>query len=240
MVPPAPPSRLPLLVACDIDGTLIDTTPSFTRIVHELSGATTDDITLFRAHGGFNDDWELARAAKAWIAAGRPRILERCAGVADVVTWCGHDPGDLAPQGIALYRGGYHKDEIPLVDAALLQAVEACADVVAVTGRDAWEYARAEELLDFRFAKKTTAEDARKPDPAALLRLVEDQHAHVVLLGDTGADRRCVENARVARAGVGFHFYLCDDERRARTLLEALCACATPAEAAHALTRLCA
>jgi phosphoglycolate phosphatase-like HAD superfamily hydrolase len=196
-------TTLRALVAFDIDGTLIDTRPSFDRIVRELSGATDDDLRAFRAHGGFNDDWELARAATCWIAAGRPRVLERCADVGDVVTWCGHDPGDLAARGRALYLGGRWRDERPLVDGRRLQALSARLRVAACTGRDRAELALAEELLGFAFPASTTADDVRKPAPSALLRLVRDEEV-VVLIGDTHADRRTLHAARAERPATRF------------------------------------
>jgi phosphoglycolate phosphatase-like HAD superfamily hydrolase len=192
------------LLAFDIDGTLIDTRPSFDRIVRELSGATDDDLRVFRAHGGFNDDWELARAAACWIGAGRPRVLERCVGVDDVVAWCGHDPGDLGDRGRALYHGGYWRDERPLVAADRLQALSTRVRVAACTGRDRAELALAEQLLGFSFPSATTADDVRKPAAEALLRLVRDDDEVVVLIGDTHADRRTLHAARAARAAVRF------------------------------------
>ncbi len=211
------------LIAFDIDGTLIDTRPSFDRIVRELSGATDDDIRLFRAHGGFNDDWELARAAVCFIGAGRPAILERCENVADVVAWCGHDPGDLAPRGIALYRGGLWKNERPLVDGARLNELAEALPVAACTGRDGWELERAEELLSFSFFRATTGDHVKKPDPRALLRLLDDDTDTVLLVGDTAADRRTIEAARKARPDVSFHYrHVVADDTAARLITQLL------------------
>ncbi len=220
------------LFAFDIDGTLIDTRPSFDRIVRELSGCTDDEIELFRDTGGFNDDWELARALSAWIGAGRPKIVERCESVRDVLLWCGHDPGDLAARGIALYRGsdtqrGYWRDEAVLVDGADLKALEAHVDVVSCTGRDAWEFSRAEELLGHTFAAKTTAEHAKKPDPNALLRLLPSTAetagpSFVVLFGDTHADRRTVLAAKKRRTDVPFFFCLASRTKFVRDIVAAV------------------
>lgn len=211
------------LFAFDIDGTLIDTRPSFNRIVRELSGATDVEIEKFRDTGGFNDDWELARALSSWIGAGRPKIVERCESVADVVAWCGHDPGDLSAEGGALYRT-YWRDERPLVDGTDLAALEEFVDVVACTGRDAWEFERAQELLGHRFARSTTAEQAKKPDPTALLRLVPDDVApsFVVLFGDTHADRKTVLQARKRRSELRFFFCLAAPDRGVRDIVAAV------------------
>jgi phosphoglycolate phosphatase-like HAD superfamily hydrolase len=211
-----------VLVVFDIDGTLLDTRPSFDRIVRELSGATDDDLRIFRAHGGFNDDWELARAATCWIGAGRPAILERCAHVHDVVAWCSHDPGDLAARGIALYRGGLWQQERLLVDGQQLHELAEQVPVAACTGRDRWELERAEELLSFSFFRATTAEQVKKPDPQALVRLLDDDTDAVLMVGDTHADRRTVEAARTVRPDVRFHYRHVVDERTAARIIAQL------------------
>ena len=212
-----------VLLVFDIDGTLIDTRPSFDRIVRELSGATDDDIRVFRAHGGFNDDWELARAAVCFIGAGRPGILERCENVHDVVRWCGHDPGDLAPRAMALYRGGLWKNERPLVDGAQLHELAEKLPVAACTGRDGWELERAEELLSFSFFRATTADHVKKPEARALLRLLDDHTDTVLMVGDTAADRRTVEAARTARPDITFHYrHVVDDGSAARLITQLL------------------
>ena len=134
-----------MLLALDIDNTLIDTRPSFTRIVQELSGASDEDIALFKSTGMYNDDWELIRAFIAWRDAGRPlRLVSAGVGV-DVLldVLAEFDPGDMSAPAAALYRSGYWRDERVLVDAALLHAVAARHRVVACTGRDTWEFERA-------------------------------------------------------------------------------------------------
>jgi phosphoglycolate phosphatase-like HAD superfamily hydrolase len=194
-----------VLLALDIDGTLIDTTPSFTRIIRELSGASVDEIARFRATGGFNDDWELTRAATAWIRAGRPEVIDRCNDLADVLSWCGNDPGDLSAQCTALYKDSYWQDEIPLVSSSLLESLGERFTVAACTGRDAWELDRAEQKLGFCFERATTSDVVKKPDPRALLRLRDDDHDVVILVGDTEADRRCALAARKQHGGVWYH-----------------------------------
>jgi phosphoglycolate phosphatase-like HAD superfamily hydrolase len=188
------------LLVFDVDGVLIDVTPSFTRIVRELSGATLEDIAVFKANGGFNDDWELARAASSWIAAGRPKVLDRVNDWRDVIAWCSHDPGDLTAECVRLYRDHYWRDEVPLVDGDLLRRLATRFDIAACTGRDRWELDRAEELLGFSFPRATTSEQVRKPDPQALLRLLSGTEPLVIMLGDTEADRR---TTLLARAAVG-------------------------------------
>jgi HAD superfamily phosphatase len=219
-----------VLVALDIDGTLIDTRPSFTRIVKELSGALDHEVQRFRDTGGFNDDWELSRACLAWVNAGKPEIFDGLVDVHDLVARVGSrfDPGDMAPQGIALYRGGYWKDEIPLVDGALLARLERVHRVATCTGRDRWELEKAELLLDFTFRHRTTMEDRKKPHPDALLRLVHDDDDVIVLIGDTAADRMCAENARAALPNRHVVFIAVHHNHLARPYLEKLAAGADP------------
>jgi phosphoglycolate phosphatase-like HAD superfamily hydrolase len=185
-----------MLIALDIDGTLIDTSASFTRIVRELSGADHEEVRRFRERGGFNDDWELARALTAWIRAGRPDVVHEVFDWRDVIARVGHDPGDLSAECTRRYRGGYWRDERVLVERALLEELGARHRVVACTGRDRWELERAQETLGFTFSDATVMEDVKKPDPRALLRLVRDSDDAVVLVGDTEADRLCAESAR--------------------------------------------
>jgi phosphoglycolate phosphatase-like HAD superfamily hydrolase len=213
---PAEPRSHPdprVVLAFDIDGTLIDTRRSFTAIVREVSGASDQEIERFRDTGGFNDDWELARGLCCWIGAGRPDVVERFDGVQDAILWCAHDPGCLSARCIARYRGtppnhedGLWRQEDALVAGPTLTALAGAVTVVACTGRDAWELARAEELLGHRFAASTTMEQARKPDPQALLRLVPPEATVVALFGDTHADRRCVLAARRARPALALFF----------------------------------
>jgi phosphoglycolate phosphatase-like HAD superfamily hydrolase len=221
-----------VLLAFDVDGTLIDTRRSFTTIVKEMSGVDDDAaIELFRSTGGFNDDWELARAMSAWRAAGKPKIVERCASLKDVLLWCSNDPGDLADRCIARYRGtdrqgGLWQQERVIVDGARLDKLSELSgvEVAACTGRDQWELAKAEELLGYCFGKATTMETARKPDPQALLRLLDDDvdYRAIVLVGDTHADRLTAKRCQAARPAVRVMYVHVDIERTALPLVDAL------------------
>ena len=105
-------------LAFDIDGVLIDSRLSNRRIVREVSGAEDEDIAWFKGNGGFNCDWELARALTVWLAAGRPPLIQ-VRGWQDVVALAPeHDPGDLAERCDALYRELW-TEEKPLVDSGL-------------------------------------------------------------------------------------------------------------------------
>lgn len=194
-----------VLLALDIDGTLIDTRASFSRIIRELAGIGDPEIRLFKQNGGFNDDWDLARAAAAWHKAGKPSIFypidhpQHIHSVAEAVAVCekyaGYvcDVGDLTDVCIQKYRSGYWRDEQIIVDVDLLRQLTKYCDVVACTGRDPWELACAEEMLGFRFHAVTHAHIVKKPNPQALLRLLEPQHDAVLFLGDSADDRHTVD-----------------------------------------------
>lgn len=227
------------MVVFDIDGTLIDTRPSFERVVLERSGATLPELLRFRATGGFNDDWELCRALCAWLAAGRPDIVERCHDLKEVLMWCGNDPGDLTDECRARYRGtaeapGLIADEVAVVTADALRDLERVADVAVCTGRDRIELAAAEVLLGYAFSHSTTLDEAKKPDPKALLRLLDDDDLppRVVFFGDTAADRLTLERASKLRKTVAMEFKLVgvrDGEAATVDVLADVVASLTPA-----------
>jgi phosphoglycolate phosphatase-like HAD superfamily hydrolase len=182
-------------VVFDVDGVLLDVRPSFYAIIRAMSGATDADIQLFKAAGGYNDDWELARAAYSWIRARRPKPIPP-GGWRTLVNRCGNDPGDLAPRCRAMYLAGLWREEQVMVDTERLVRLASRANVAACTGRDRTELALAEERLGFRFPVATTCEDVRKPDPRALLRLAPGGD----FFGDSEDDRRCAQAA-------GFRFH---------------------------------
>ncbi len=219
------------IIALDIDGTLIDTRDSFSRIVRDLSGAVDDELLRFRNTGGFNDDWELARGLTAWIKAGRPKIVERCDTLTDLLLWCGadNDPGDLAAACRDRYRGdnghpALWKSEPLLVSGDQLDKLAADVAVYACTGRDQWEFDRAEERLGFVFERATIAEQVRKPDARALLRLIDEGEAPelVVLVGDTQADRLTIKHCRLKRPDLQFAFVFVDDANPAAAFIDAV------------------
>ncbi len=199
-----------LPVIFDIDGVLLDVRPSFYAIISDISGATYAEIRAFKDAGGFNDDWELARAAIAWIAAGRPLPI-RAGGWRAVVARCGHDPGDVSEMCRSMYHGGKWREEKPLLETSKLARLASATSVYACTGRDAAELALAETRLGFHFERATTCEHVRKPDPLALLRLAP--HGHY--FGDTEDDRACA-----AAAGFIYHHVTTDPVAMVDTLLE--------------------
>ena len=142
---------------------------------------------------------------------------------------CGHDPGDQSARCVALYQGGYHEAEQALVSGALLERVAARHRVVACTGRDRAELVLAQARLGFVFADATTMEIARKPDPAALLRLHRGED-HVLLLGDTEADRQCAHAAAAETRATVWYFHA-SHAQPAQPLLEELTSAADPVAA---------
>ncbi|HEY1100119.1 MAG TPA: hypothetical protein VGF99_14375, partial [Myxococcota bacterium] len=113
----------------------------------------------------------------------------------------------------ARYRGtgghpGLWQHEPVYVPGEQLDRLADVVEVYACTGRDRWEFERAEERLGFSFARATIAEQVRKPDARALLRLIDDGEIPevVVLVGDTMADRLTVKHARKKRPDLRFAF----------------------------------
>lgn len=207
-------------LAFDIDGVLIDTRPSYRRIVREVSGARDEDVPWFKKNGGFNDDWEMARALTVWLAAGRPPLMD-VHGWKDVVALAPeHDPGDLTDRCDARYRELW-RDEKPLVDSGLLHLLSSEFDLVAVTGRRQWAFERAQELLDFRFARFTTADLVRKPDPEALLRLLNPASPFCLLFGDTRDDHLLARQTRLYTR-VPIYYLHVDEGQSPQNVLEIL------------------
>ncbi len=234
-----------LTLALDIDGTLIDTRESFDAVVKAVSGVHDDAaIRAFRDTGGFIDDWELSRALRAWDAAGRPKIVERCSNLDDVLAWCSNDPGDLSHACHRLYLGGdeptddglWRKERV-IVDGARLTRLAAHPhiDVVCCTGRDRTEMRCAEQLLGYHFERITTMEQAKKPDPQALLRLVTQPTDVIVLVGDTHADRLTVTHAQRAKPEALLGFVFVTYQRTAAQLVDALIDSDDPASIALSL-----
>lgn len=178
-----------------VDGVLLDVRLGLHAVVQRLSGCTLQEVARFKAAGGYDDDWELARAAAVWVRARRPLPIPD-GGWRRMVNLYGGDPGDLGPRCRRLYLEEYWRKERPLLDAARLERLSRVATVGACTARNREELARAEELLGFHFPAATTREDARRPDAEALLRLGPTGH----YLGVGEDDRRTA-----AAAGYTFH-----------------------------------
>ena len=181
----------PPWVVFALEDVLLDTRPPIVSVIRTLSGATLADIQAFEATGDFDDPWQLARAACAWIRAGRPASIPR-GGWRVVVNQCGGDPGDLSRRAQALWRERAPREELPRMDADRLRSLGAVARLAVCTRRDRADLAQAEALLGVRFDAATTAEDGLRPDPQVLLRLSPSGH----FVGRGDIDRACAEGAR--------------------------------------------
>lgn len=178
-----------------LDGALLDVRPGLYAVVQRMSGCTLQDLARFKAVGGYDDDWELARAVSVWVRARRPLPIPD-GGWRRMVNLYGGDPGDLAARCRRLYLDEYWRKERPLLDAARLERLSRVAKVGVCTARSREELAKAEEVLGFAFPVATTREDARRPDAEALRRLGPPGH----YLGVSDEDRRTA-----AAAGWTYH-----------------------------------
>ncbi len=188
--PPAPRRQRPRIVL-SLEDALLDTRPAILSVIHLLSGATPADVAELEATGELDGPWEVARAAHPWIRAGRPRPIPP-GGWRIIVNQCGFDPGDLTTRAARLYAEREWRKEAARVDPQRLARLAEVARIAVVTDRDRAGLARAEACIGFHFEDATTAEDALRPDPRALL--MHDATGHFV--GRGPRDRACAEGAR--------------------------------------------
>jgi len=191
----------------DVDQVLLDTRPSFyaaaQRVVEQHGGTLSSaDIEVFKQAGGFNDDWHMARAAVAVSHWRRQTdrtdalatLLTPDAGLEGVLSWA-PDPGPLRQACEEAYWELAHR-EVVLVDVDLLRALnDAGVRTFACTGRNRREAQSAFDRLGWTPERLTTMEDALKPDPTALLRLL-DGIASAWFAGDSIDDQRCAQAVR--------------------------------------------
>ena len=185
----------------DIDQVLLDTHPSFyetaKQVAREFGGTLDDDgISAFKQAGGFNDDWHLTRAAitvsrwqqRTGDTTPLAQLLEANAGE-DPFIGRQDDPGDVSERCMAVYRTLAHTETL-LVDLSLLHALQSAGvSLCACTGRNREEMDLANARLGIQFDAVRTSEDARKPDPAALLPLLDVPRAWFI--GDSIDDQNC-------------------------------------------------
>ncbi|MCL2258689.1 MAG: hypothetical protein FWC18_02560 [Cystobacterineae bacterium] len=192
----------------DVDGVLVDPSSSYYAVGRRLLAREggvlpEEDIAAFKWAGGFNDDWELARAAlglhryRQRSGDKRPlsALLATNAGLPGVLQLVGgDDPGDLSAECERLYAQIAH-EELPLLEAPLLQQVAAHLPLYACTGRTREQTMAA--FASFGVAPKAfvSCETARKPNPQALLPLLEGSR-HPLFVGDTWDDCLTAINAQ--------------------------------------------
>ncbi|MFQ5523544.1 MAG: aminotransferase class I/II-fold pyridoxal phosphate-dependent enzyme [Acidimicrobiia bacterium] len=187
----------PQALLFDLDGVLADVSGSYRAAIVETAATfgvevSSRDISLAKAAGDANDDWELTR--RLCLAAG----VEA-------------DPGEVKKRFEDLYQGGngapgLKEREKLLVSPRQLQRWAARLPLAIVTGRpraDADAFLERFGIGDL-FAAVVTREDApMKPDPApvrfALKRLGVEQ---AWMLGDTPDDLTAARDAGVLPLGV--------------------------------------
>jgi phosphoglycolate phosphatase-like HAD superfamily hydrolase len=200
----------------DVDQVLLDTRPSFyvaARLAAEEVGGTLteDELATFKAAGGFNDDWHMARAAAA-IGRWRRRtgredplhsLLRDGEGLSGVLAWA-DDPGDLTARCRDLYAA-LAAHEVVWVDVDLLRAIQAEGVALSLcTGRNREQAQDALARLGIEVVAARTMEDGLKPDPAVLLPLLDGARA-AWFCGDSVDDQRCAAAARPRTAArLGF------------------------------------
>jgi len=193
----------------DIDGVLVDPSSSYYAVGRQLMAReggvlSEEDIAAFKWAGGFNDDWELARAALALhryrrrTGEARPlsALLTPNAGLPGVLQRVGEDdPGDLSAECERLYAQIAHEEILLLHNPTLLQQVAARLPVYACTGRTQQQTLAAFAAFGLAPHAFVSCETARKPSPKALLPLLEGCQS-ALFVGDTWDDCLTVINTQ--------------------------------------------
>jgi len=192
----------------DVDGVLVDPSSSYYAVGRKLlarEGATLsdEDIAAFKWAGGFNDDWELARAALGVLrwrkrkGDNRPlsELLALHPGLPGVLQLVGEDdPGDLSAECERLYAQIAH-EEVLLVEPHLLQQVAGRLPVYACTGRTQPQTLAAFKAFGVSPKAFVSCENLRKPNPRALLPLLEGS-LNALFVGDSWDDCLTALNAQ--------------------------------------------
>ncbi len=189
----------PDLLCLDVDGTLIDTTPSFDAVVKRLTSAYTGEtpasreLWAVRNEGGFNDDIELACE------------LIRRRGVAA-------PSAEISAAFQRLYFGdqeqaGLWREERPILRPEVLARLRARLPLALVTGRNREECALAYRTLGLPSdLPSATIDDVvrGKPDPEGVLRMAARAKARRPwMVGDNVDDIAAGLRAGAIALGVG-------------------------------------
>jgi hypothetical protein len=137
-------------VVFELDEVLLDPGPGRREVVLGMSGATADDLAALQGAARIVDDWDLARAAHAWVQARRPRPIPT-QGWRAVVNHVGGDPGDISARCVRLYLAGAWERDAPRVDAAGLAELARLARIGAWSQRSRPEILRGGERLGVAF-----------------------------------------------------------------------------------------
>lgn len=192
----------------DVDGVLMDPASSYYAVARQLlarEGAVLpdEDIAAFKWAGGFNDDWELTRAAlglSRWrkrTGDARPlsELLAAHPGLPGVLQLVGEDDaGDLGAECERLYAQLAH-EEVLLISPPLLQQVASRLPLYACTGRTHAQTLAAFAALGVSPQAFVSCECVRKPNPKALLPLLEGSR-HALFVGDSWDDCLTVLHAQ--------------------------------------------
>ena len=137
-------------VVFELDEVLVDPAPGRREVVRQMSGATDAELELLRGTAHIVEDWDLARAAHAWVQARRPQPIPR-QGWRAVVNHVGGDPGDISGRCVRVYAEGAWQRDAVRVDGAQLTELAARVRLGVWTTRSAREVACAGERLGVRF-----------------------------------------------------------------------------------------
>jgi histidinol-phosphate aminotransferase len=181
----------------DLDGVLADVSGSYRRAIIETAASwgvklTAEDVTLAKAGGDANNDWELTR-----------RLLEIRGVEAGI--------DDVTDRFESLYQGsddapGLRRFETLRVDRQTLERLAARLPLAVVTGRPRGDAVRflEEHGIDDLFSELVCMEDAPpKPDPAPVELALERLGVSTAwMVGDTPDDLLAARAAGVLPIGV--------------------------------------
>lgn len=209
-------------IVFDIDGVLIDVSPSFDRAVKvtvekllRKCGKHTKIkkkmIRKLRRKGAFGDDFKLTEALIAAEASGRGNWSLDRFPPGENVDWFRKRFG--SPLGTSIikktfnefYKGekeGLWKKEKPLVESKKLKQLEKVYAVGTVTGRNEEELDLAQRTLGYKFPHSVTRDSYLKPDYRALQSLVGKEKGFYI--GDTAVDEKLVENHNHQGGNISF------------------------------------
>ncbi len=127
-------------VVFELDEVLVDPSQGRREVVRQMSGATDAELDLLRATANIGDDWDLARAAHAWVQARRPKPIPR-QGWRAIVNHVGGDPGDISGRCVRLYNDDAWRRDAARVELAPL------AELARLVRLGAWSVRSRAEVL---------------------------------------------------------------------------------------------
>lgn len=137
-------------VVFELDEVLLDVGPGRREVVRQMSGATDAELEILRATANIVEDWDLARAAHAWVQAGRPKPIPT-RGWRAVVNHVGGDPGDISARCARLYADGSWRTDGVRVHLAHLAELAGLVRLGAWSPRSSAEARRGGDRLGVAF-----------------------------------------------------------------------------------------